>query len=80
MKVEFNINSDVSVKLTDLGRTLYVSHWKSFKLIPPALNETHGWSRWQLWELMAVFGSSLSNGGPLPFETTIVFETAIETK
>lgn len=37
----------------------------------PPEEDPDGWSRWQLWELMRLFGPSCGNGLPVPFETEI---------
>jgi hypothetical protein len=73
----FNINDEVLVKLTDLGRArLQLNHEELFAVgvrkhpyAPP--KETDGWSRWQLWTLMREFGPHVRNGGLLMFETEI---------
>ena len=81
--MNFNINDFVSVRLTGHGKRVY----EAFKAqqnkdiraagVEPDLVERHpetpsGWSRWQLWELMSIFGPHLYNGGPLMFNTTII--------
>lgn len=73
--MEFNINEHVWVKLTDLGRAIHrADHEKWCGSIPYLAPPTScdGWSRFQMHELMKLFGSHISPGfGPLPFETTI---------
>lgn len=75
---EFNLNDYVWVKLTDAGRVAHRNHWErlSFGTVHDykPVDEIDGWSRWQLWELMQVFGGSLYNGCNVPFETTIRME------
>lgn len=82
--MEFNVNHEVHVRLTDEGRRLHKkahddlnAHIRSispkarpFEYRPPAEDE-EGWSEWQLWELMASFGAHMHNGCKVPFETTI---------
>ena len=74
--VRFNINGDVRVKLTPLGRQIWRSYWKPHdpegnmeKKIDP-----DGWLKIQLWEVMATFGPHMYNGGDVPFETEIILE------
>lgn len=81
--MKFNINDKVRVRLTDLGRkTLAVLRAKQnedmvtaygpgIPLQPITVPEVDGWSKWQLWDLMATFGPYLGNGLPLVFETEI---------
>ena len=74
----FNINEYVSVRLTDFGRKRHkedFDQWTSaagltLQYHPPAEDED-GWSKWQLWVLMQLFGSVISMGCEQPFETTI---------
>jgi hypothetical protein len=80
--VEFNLNGYVQVKLTDHGRRIHREwHDELDKFArghigiytPP--EEKDGWSRWQAWELMSIFGDHCYNGCKTPFETTIRIET-----
>lgn len=83
MKIEFNINDNVQVKLTDYGReclkknydTLF-SYYGKNKPFPFKLPEEDkdGYSTWQMWELMQQFGPYLSMGIKNPFELTIKIE------
>jgi hypothetical protein len=82
--MDFNINDNVYVKMTDEGRRIHRqahddlnAHIRSvspkvprFEYHPPAEDED-GWSKWQLWELMASFGAHMHNGCRVPFELTI---------
>lgn len=75
--MRFNINNYVSVKLTDRGRDIHTNYWRG--ILPrrepvPAVVEVDGWSRWQMWELMHIFGSHCFNGCDPPFETEIEIE------
>lgn len=78
---EFNLNSEVFIRLTHVGRAILKTnhielysmlHMKhsipEFKL-PDENNE--GWSKWQMWEVMQSFGAHVSLGFQIPFETTI---------
>jgi hypothetical protein len=61
MLIEFNVNNYVYVQLTDVGReALRERHNKLFtsskiEYIPPE-EDSDGWSRWHMWELMQVLG------------------------
>jgi hypothetical protein len=63
---EFNINSNVKVKLTDTGRRIL--HEKGRSRIQ---EDAEGYSTWQLWGLMNTFGEHIRIGCEPPFETTI---------
>lgn len=66
--LDFNINHDVLVRLTDRGhRALRQIGYRAMPLTSP-----EGLSRWQLWNLMNVFGPHIGPcHGDTPFETTI---------
>jgi hypothetical protein len=74
---DFNVNDHVLVKLTEHGRELRRRYFARLGLpdgLLPELKETDGWSRWQLWELMSIFGEHMYNGCRIPFETVIRVE------
>lgn len=74
--LDFNVNHYVRVKLTSVGWELVKNHWVQFGLAAPKPTmDTGGWTRWQLWDLMNIFGPHLYNGCEMPFETTIQIET-----
>lgn len=82
--MDFNVNHSVFVRLTDEGRRLHrkasddhnafvASASPSFigyAYIKPE-EDLDGWSKWQLWELMASFGEHMYNGCRPPFELNI---------
>lgn len=78
--MDFNINEHVRVKLTDHGRKAlerqHVEFWAAtgrpapYAYTPPK-EDSEGWSRWQLHNLMQELGHLCVMGRPLPFETTI---------
>lgn len=70
--VSFNINSTVLVKMTAEGR-----EFLKLTGMLQALNEAEvgcapGWSRWQFWELAAIFGPAVRFGMDPPFETDVL--------
>ncbi len=78
---EFNINDKVRVKLTDHGRKLLESDheefWKNMRIpmvYTPPVEDSEGWSTWQLWNLMQQLGPYIHLSCQVPFETTIEFE------
>ena len=76
--MQFNVNYLVRVQLTQEGRTYHQKrHVDMFQnLIPyrPPEEDTEGWSRWHLWELMQQFGPGMAMGCPLLFHTVIDLE------
>jgi hypothetical protein len=76
--MKFNINHEVRVKLTDYGRSLYKHHHNYINSlvvdpIPYTAPEedAEGWSKWQLWRLIKIFGPHMSMSSERPFETEI---------
>lgn len=65
--MKFNINYYVKVKLTDFGKSIYCKEYKRFPE-----EDSDGWSTFQLWVLMKIFGKHLEMGfSEHPFETEI---------
>lgn len=74
-KINFNINHNVWVRLTDKGRLIARkdSDWRP--------EEKDGWSKWQLWDLINTFGDFCYLGAAkLPFETEILIELPQKVK
>lgn len=79
---QLNINNSVWVKLTPLGKEIYKKHWYELltaggyvrDLNPPKLRTKKGWTEFQLWELMSIYGEHLHMGSSNPFDTTIRFD------
>ena len=83
--IEFNINNDVWIKLTDRGRDEYLNFYSSLSErsgvelpAPPIKEDEDGWSRWQLWHLMSILGSACFMGPQTPFETTIRLDAPVQ--
>ena len=73
---DFNINENVWVRLTDVGREYHRSRHEEYYGVMPyhaPEEDSNGWSKWQLWHLMKTFGESISLAGFPPFETEIRF-------
>ena len=78
----FNVNSKVLVRLTDRGRELHRrSYQDTIARIPaglaadnpykPPKENAEGWTDFQLWELMELFGPHIFLGCEQPFESNI---------
>lgn len=71
--MKFNINNTVKVKLKPSGWEIHRKYWLPFCIdgyIPPK-QDNNGYVEFQLWDLMAVFGSHLYMGCDSPFELDI---------
>ncbi len=82
--IDFNVNREVFVRLTDEGRRLHrkahdelnahllsVSRKAKLYDYQPPEEDWDGWSKWRLWELMYSFGYHMYNGCTPPFELNI---------
>jgi hypothetical protein len=80
---EFNVNHYVYVRITEQGWKVLEDYFRALDFPPIAREQAyyapdeHGWSRFQMWDLMNIFGPSMGMGfGPVPFETTIRLQDA----
>jgi hypothetical protein len=83
-EIPFNINWDIKVKLNDAGRTHLYSFYSTvfresdnYKQFMQSSLDTHkadaqGYSRFQLWEFMQIFGPSIYMSRPSLFDLTII--------
>ena len=75
----FNLNNEVRVRLTQVGRDelkrqhdeLYASLGKPNEPYTPKKEDKDGWSTFQMWYLMNKFGYMLGMGFSSPFEIEI---------
>ena len=82
--VKLNMNDYVKVRLTDRGRELMQKDHEEFLAsIPlraqqaigpfkPPVADDDGYSRFQIWHLMQLFGPHISLGCVMPFDPEIV--------
>lgn len=77
--IDFNMNNDVKVKLTDYGKQILADKFSNIpgidvnKILNYIKVDSNGYYEFQLWDLMSTFGEYLYNGCKLPFETNIKF-------
>jgi hypothetical protein len=78
---KYNINSYVRVKLTDVGKDIYIKKQEELNRSYRNLNLTfelepdldyEGYWKAQLWIVMSLFGSSMYAGCDPPFATDII--------
>jgi hypothetical protein len=79
VKRQFNINEYVWVQLTAKGQQVYKEYYLNLKLpaeyMPgPKEKDADGYSKFQMWDLMAIFGESVHM---VNFNTEPVFSTTI---
>ena len=73
---KINLNHYVFVRLTDKGRDMHKAHWEPFsgENYRAPMESYDGWSRFQLHEVMKVFGSAMGIGFNIPMETEIILD------
>jgi len=86
-RLYYNVNSNVWVRLTPLGHEIHKKFWaEALKgstiehAIPVLKVDEDGWTEFQMWDLMCIFGHHLYNGCKPPFETYIRFRGDDVTK
>ena len=86
-RLYYNINSNAWVKLTPKGVEIYNTFWKEAlkgsaieNAIPVLETDEDGWTKFQAWDLMCIFGAHLYNGCEPPFATFIRFRSDDVTK
>lgn len=74
--MEFNINENVKVKLTDKGKDIYFHQYDDYPTINASYPkvDNNGYTRFQLWDLMKLYGSYMGLCKDLVFETTIILD------
>lgn len=83
--MKFNINDYIQVKLTREGFRVYNDEKNKYGIKETLaeskkwLNKYHrgnrkGWFRFQMWELMSIFGPKIYMGGPNLFDLEIIIE------
>lgn len=65
---QFNMNDFVKVKLTEFGEKVYAEHYKQYETKRKLTRDDNGYSEFQLWQLMNIFGSNMYNGNKILFE------------
>jgi hypothetical protein len=77
MRVSFNLNDEVLVKITPVGEKLWREHYEFLRqhnIEPPAIErDDEGRTRIQLWVAMRIFGPAMANGAPNPLDMMAEF-------
>ena len=58
--MKINLNEIVKVKLTDCGKKIFYMHYSNSKIVLE--KDKEGYSEFQLWELMNIFGEYMGLG------------------
>jgi len=83
--MKFNINHYIKVKLSEKGRyilrdrhealqkVINDNNGRGFAYTPPIVDK-YGYTKFQGWHLMQIFGPYMGLGNELPFDTNIIIE------
>ena len=84
-RVKTNINYKIWVKLTPEADKIYHDHWHQYDEIlgragyePPKLVKVNGWTEFQMWDFMHIFGWDFHIGMGGPIETSVQIEVEDE--
>lgn len=76
---QFNINDIIKVKLTEHGRNMHAQNYKKYlgenfnkKYYLPAIDK-EGFTKYQLWEFMNIFGEHMFNGAEQVIENNLIY-------
>lgn len=70
--MEANMNEYVWVRLTEDGHLTYLDFYLNLGIEPPSLYIFNGWARFQIWELMYIFGADCYHGSRTQFEGNLL--------
>jgi hypothetical protein len=87
-QIKFNINNEVKVKITDIGYDIWLAYENKFTQYLPtypittieelkAKADKDGYTEFQMWDMMSIFGSHMKMGFENPIETNIIINTTI---
>lgn len=82
-EIKFNINDKVKVKITDMGYNIWLDWENQFikfsSTIPvttieelKAKADKDGYTKFQMWDMMSIFGSHMNMGFENPIESNII--------
>lgn len=74
-RFEFNLNSHIRFKPTELGKVIFKAHWMPYSKDGEVLEietDNEGWAEMQLWEFMNIYGSFMNCGINVPVETSVI--------
>ena len=77
MDILFNINNFIKVKLTEEGQKVVqedYEYWHSIYpyIVPKYVEDSDGYTQFQMWKFMNLFGFKFRNGGPCYIEGNVM--------
>jgi hypothetical protein len=74
-RFEFNLNSHIRFKPTEVGKTIFKAHWMPYSKNGEGREikiDDEGWAEMQLWEFMNIYGQFMRCGMNVPVETLVI--------
>lgn len=82
-QIKFNINHQVKVKVTDYGYDVWLEYSNQFAKYSPtypiitieelkANQDEDGYTEFQMWDMMSIFGPKMKMGLKNPIDTNII--------
>lgn len=73
--IEYNLNKTVYVRLNNIGRDIYKNYIQSLNSDLPTEPEVdeNGYTKFQLWDLIHIFGEYIDLGLPTPFDKNCIY-------
>ena len=63
MEISINLNDWIKVKLTFYGRQVFNTYYSALDIKPPVIEvDDNGYSAFQLWDFIQIFGSHIYMG------------------
>lgn len=66
--IAFNLNDTILVKLNDSGKKIYRDHWHHIIKDRDPIVDENGYTSFQMWDFMHIYGPFLMLGCTPPFE------------
>lgn len=77
--IEYNLNKTVYVRLNNTGRNIYKSYMEELNRnctmrfsVEPEVDK-NGYTKFQLWDLIHIFGEYIDLGLPTPFDKNCIY-------
>lgn len=73
--IEYNLNKTIYVKLNDVGKDIYknyIQNLNSNLSTEPEVDE-NGYTKFQLWDLIHIFGECIGLGLQTPFDKNCIY-------
>jgi hypothetical protein len=73
--IEYNLNKTVYARLNNIGRDIYKNYIQSLNsnLSTELEVDENGFTKFQLWDLIHIFGEYINLGLPTPFDKNCIY-------